>query len=252
MSDKPSPIRPTDAEALQLARRLVRGSPFASLGVLDPKTGFPAVSRVLSATDMRGAPFTLVSSLSGHTQAMLEDERVSLLFGDVGKGDPLAHPRITLACRARRVVGDGGLRNALRVRFLRCHPKAALYADFADFSFFSLEPVSASLNGGFGRAYMLTGADLLVETQAADDLAAMEGSAIDHMNADHADAVDLYAKVYGKSRESGWQVCAIDPGGLTLAREGRWLWIEFDHPLQEADALRAQLTRMAQKSRRLD
>ena len=75
----------------------------ASLAVLEPRHGHPLASRVGVATDADGAPLILVSHLSAHTPAMLADPRCSLLVGEPGKGDPLAHPRVTLVCRAERL-----------------------------------------------------------------------------------------------------------------------------------------------------
>lgn len=157
-----SPIRPTDDEARALARQLLVGARFGALGTLDPAGGAPVVSRVAVGTTPAGAPLTLVSDLAAHTRALRADPRASLLVGEPGpRGDPLTHPRLTLHCRARFVDRGGAEHAALRIRYLATHPKAALYIDFADFGFVVLAPEGASLNGGFGRAYELTRADLL-------------------------------------------------------------------------------------------
>jgi len=50
---------------------------------------------------------------------------------------------------------------ALRDQWLATHPKAKLYVDFGDFGFVRLRPLSAFLNGGFGRAMRLTPDDLI-------------------------------------------------------------------------------------------
>src|SRR5689334_17624426 len=101
MNDKPKDvIRETDAEAVRLAKTLIRTARYGALAVLEPNTGSPLASRVGVATDADGTPLILVSQLSAHTGAILADPRCSLLVGETGKGDPLAHPRITLVCRA--------------------------------------------------------------------------------------------------------------------------------------------------------
>ena len=100
---RPEVLRETDAGAIRLARTLVRTARSASLAVLEADTGHPLASRVGVATDADGAPLILVSQLSAHTPAMLADPRCSLLVGQPGKGDPLAHPRVTLVCRAERL-----------------------------------------------------------------------------------------------------------------------------------------------------
>ena len=60
-------IRETDAEAIRLAKTLIRTARYGALAVLDPETGAPLASRVGVATDVDGAPLILVSLLSAHT-----------------------------------------------------------------------------------------------------------------------------------------------------------------------------------------
>jgi putative heme iron utilization protein len=158
---EPSPIRPTDAEARALARRLMDDARFGALGVIDPQTGGPLVSRVAVATNTQGAPVTLISDLSHHTRALKADPACSLLVGEPGdKGDPLTHPRLSLQGRMRFLRhGEPGHAD-LRARYLAIHPKAKLYIDFADFSFGLMEVEGAYLNGGFGKAFVLTPEDL--------------------------------------------------------------------------------------------
>ncbi len=157
----PSPIRPADEAARALARRLIDTARFGALAVTDPETGAPTVSRIAIATDTAGRPVTLISDLSAHTDALGRNPRCALLLGEPGpKGDPLTHPRITLDCRARFLSRGSAEETALRARYLAARPKAKLYAGFGDFSFVLFEPASARLNGGFGKAYRLTAADL--------------------------------------------------------------------------------------------
>ena len=83
------------------------------------------------------------------------------MVGEVGdKGDPLTHPRLMIRAKAVFVAANDPARPDLRAHWLKGHPKAALYIDFADFAFCRLVPVDALLNAGFGRAYRMTAADL--------------------------------------------------------------------------------------------
>lgn len=160
--DKPmDPIRPTDNDARALARDLIASARFGALGVLDPETGLPHVTRIAVGTDADGQPLTLISSLSAHTRALHANPACSLLLGEPGsKGDPLTHPRVTLACKAVFTGHDDPAYGGLAERWLKDHPKARLYIGFGDFSFASLHVHHAALNGGFGKAYTLTSADL--------------------------------------------------------------------------------------------
>lgn len=159
------PIRPTDDAARATAKRLLREAVTGSLATLDAATGHPFASLVTVAPDSDGTPLILISRLSGHTANLTADPRAALLIAQAGKGDPLAHPRITLVVKARPIARARPEGARARTRFLSRHPKAALYADFADFGFFALDILRASLNGGFGKAYELTAGDLMV----ADD-----------------------------------------------------------------------------------
>ncbi|MDV7142321.1 pyridoxamine 5'-phosphate oxidase family protein [Tropicimonas sp. TH_r6] len=156
------PIRPTDDEARQIARDLLDRARFGALGVIDPDSGGPMVTRVAVGTSPERTPLLLVSTLSAHTGALRANPACSLLLGEPGpKGDPLTHPRLSLQATARFVPRDAADHPAMRDRWLRDHPKAKLYIDFGDFGFVRLETEQALLNGGFGKAYRLGPEDLV-------------------------------------------------------------------------------------------
>lgn len=242
-------IRETDAEAVRLAKTLVRSARFGALAVIEPGTGAPLASRVGVATDMDGAPLILVSMLSAHTGALLADPRCSLLLGEPGKGDPLAHPRIALVCRALRLERGSADHARAERRYLNHNPKAKLYAGLGDFSIFRLDPERASLNGGFGKAYLLDRADLITGGPIVDELAASEQSALDHMNADHGDALCIYARHFGRAEGDGWTVTGFDADGMDLASPDAVCRVFFPQPLGAARELRSVLVEMAKTGR---
>ncbi|GAB4357505.1 MAG: HugZ family protein [Kiloniellaceae bacterium] len=246
---KKDPLLPVDDGARRLAKELLRGARQGALATLDPGDGTPLATRTALATDMDGAPVFLTSTLSAHTQALLADARCSLLVGEPGKGDPLAHPRLTVNGTARRIVADDPVRARLKRRYLARHPKAELYVDFADFSFWRLEVTRASLNGGFGRAYAMTPADVLTGMTGLDGLLDFEGGAIAHMNADHADAVELYARAFCNAGAGPWQLSGLDPEGLDLVLGDRVARLWFDTPLQSPEEMRPRLVQLAKDAR---
>ena len=150
-------LREVDGDAIALAARLLRSARHGTLAVLEAGGGHPLASRTAFACDTDGAPIILVSRLAAHTAALEADPRCSLLVGEPGSGDPLAYPRMTLIGRARPLERGAAEGARARERFLAAHPKSALYADFADFSFWRIAIERASLNGGFGRAWLLEG-----------------------------------------------------------------------------------------------
>ncbi len=155
-----SPIRPTDDEARHLARELLMQARTAALATLT-EGGFPNATRI-AFLDLNGAGLTFLSSLSAHSRALAADPRCALLVGDPpAKGDPLAGPRLSLRATAEGVPRDSEDHAELTGLWLEAHPKARLYASFADFQFVRLVWRDASLNGGFGKAFELTPEDLV-------------------------------------------------------------------------------------------
>ena len=252
MTDKKKDVlRETDDEARLLARKLVRASRYAAIAVIDAETGHPNASRVLTGTDVDGVPVILISALAPHMAALRADPRASLLFGEVGKGDPLAHARITLKCHAEEVARDGDMHNRIRQRFVTRHPKAKLYVDFPDFAFFRLVPAAVSLNGGFRKAYAPTADDLIIASPAMKELAELEPSGVAHMNTDHKEAADLYAKAFGKSKKSGWSFIGIDAAGVDLACGDELMRVDFPQPLAKIEDLRPQLSALLRNAREI-
>lgn len=242
-------IRATDAEAIRLAKTLIRSARFGALAVLEPGTGSPLATRVGVATDIDGTPLILVSMLSAHTGAILADPRCSLLVGEPGKGDPLAHPRLTLVCRAVRLERGSNEHARAERRYLNRNPKAKLYAGLGDFSIFRVEPERASLNGGFGKAYLLDRTDLVATGAIVEELAVGEQSALDHMNADHLDAIALYASHFGGAGGDGWIVTGFDADGMDLVSGDNVCRVFFPEPLAAARDLRPVLVDMAKAAR---
>jgi putative heme iron utilization protein len=240
---KPDVLQPLDDAAKRLAKTLVRSARYGALATLDPLDGSPSVSRVSLATAMDGSPIFLISTLSSHCTNLRADGRCSLLVGEPGKGDPLAHPRMTQIGTAAQIP-PGPEHSYLRNRYLRRHPKAALYVDFADFSFWRFETARASLNGGFGKAYAVSPRDLATPHEVVPALSEIEDGAVAHMNKDHAAAVERYAERVGENSDA-WRISALDPEGLDLICGDRVARLWFDHPLASAAELRPVLVSLA-------
>jgi heme iron utilization protein len=243
---KPDVLQAVDEKARRLAKGLIRSARYGALATLDPMDGSPSVSRVSLATAMDGSPVFLISALSSHCTNLKTDSRCSLLLGEPGKGDPLAHPRITLIGKATQISTEPD-RTYIRNRYLARHPKAALYVDFPDFSFWRFEPSRASLNGGFGKAYALSADDLVSPLSAVQALAELEEGAVSHMNADHLPAIERYARIIGEDG-SDWRIATLDPEGLDLISGDRIARLWFDAPLASAAELRPVLVALAKQA----
>ncbi|WP_232845754.1 HugZ family pyridoxamine 5'-phosphate oxidase [Aurantimonas marina] len=241
-ADRPAMLQTVDAAARRLARTLLRSARHGALAVLRPGDGHPAASRVLVATDFLGRPLLLMSDLTLHARALAADCRCSLLVEATGKGDPLTHPRLTVFGGASAVAADDPKRPALRERFLARHPKSALYADFGDFHFVRLQPQSASLNGGFGRAFELGLAEFI--DSPANELEATAMQARNHMNADHGDAIDRIAIDAGHEGH-GWRIATLDRLGFEILRGDELYRLEFGADAVATGGLRSAFVDLA-------
>lgn len=158
------PIRQTDDEARDIARRLLAEMRHATLGTLDPDSGTPLLTRIAVQLDEDGTPLALLSGLSAHTRALKADPRAGLLVADASatKGDAMTHARLSVLARAVIAPADPDR----RARWLKHDPKAQVYIDLPDFNFWRIEPQSGLLNAGFARAYRLSPDDMRKPPQA--------------------------------------------------------------------------------------
>lgn len=153
MTDTQDRFLASDDTARDMARSLMSAARHGALATL--RNGHPFVTRIAVAPEAPGF-LTLVSDLAPHTQALRDHPDASLLIGEPGRGDPLAHARMTLSVRATFLEKSPELADS----YLATQPKAQLYIGFGDFHLVRLTPVDALLNGGFGKAYRLTADDL--------------------------------------------------------------------------------------------
>jgi putative heme iron utilization protein len=238
-----------DFDPKAVAKSLLRATRAGALATIDRNTGHPFASLVNVATDVDGSPLILVSRLSTHTANLEVDGRASLLLASTGKGDPLAHPRLTLLGSFAQIARDDPELPRLRRRFLARHPKSELYAGFGDFSFWRLQTVSAHLNGGFARAADLKAADVMTDIAGAANLIAAEEGAVTHMNDDHGEAVRLYATKLLGAEDGPWRLTGLDPDGLDLARGDATLRLPFAQRVIDAEHLRKVVVELAAKAR---
>jgi putative heme iron utilization protein len=234
---------PAEFDPIREARRLLCEARIAALATLLPD-GSPYVSLVTVATAADAAPVLLLSRLARHTANIVRDSRVSLLVDERADGDPLENARLSVTGMIARSE-DGPVRR----RFLARHPQASAYADFTDFAFWRIEATGAHLVAGFGRIVDIASADLRTRIDDATELLAEEESALAHMNADHADAIELYATRLLDASPGTWRIVGIDPLGCELMFGETVRRLDFPQRVTTPDALRKSLVELARKAR---
>jgi heme iron utilization protein len=237
----------SDFDAAKVARSLLRRSRQGALATLMAGSGDPYCSLVNVAIHPDGSPILLISRLALHTQNILADSRVSLMLDERVEGDPLEGSRIMLAGRAEE-AGSGDL-EIIRRRYLSAHPTAEVFVNFKDFSFFRIRPNGAHLVAGFGRIVDLRPEQFLTDISDAGALLEAEPDAIDHMNADHRDATNLYATKLLGAEPADWRCTGCDPDGLDLQAGAKILRLDFPERVTGPDELRKMLVKLAGEAR---
>jgi putative heme iron utilization protein len=241
-------MQPTaEFDPAKLARSLLRRSRQGALATLMAGSGDPYCSLVNVASHADGSPILLISRLALHTQNILADARVSLMLDERVQGDPLEGSRIMLTGRAENASGDDEA--ILRRRYLSAHPSAEAFVNFKDFSFFRIKPAGAHLVAGFGRIVDLKPEQFLTDISDAAALLEAETGAIDHMNADHRDAMNLYATRLLGADAADWRCTGCDPEGIDMRAGATTLRLDFPERVTGPGELRKMLVRLAGEAR---
>jgi putative heme iron utilization protein len=165
------------------------------------------------ALDSAGRPIFLISNMAMHTQNLKADPRCSLFVTQVAVDcDPLGSARATLVGNAEPVPEDDLA--SVRERYLARHENSRYWVDFADFSFFRLEPVDIYYVGGFGVMGWVEARDY--EHATPDPLAETAPGILAHMNAGHVDAMVLLAKSQAGIEAIEATMTSVDRLGFTL------------------------------------
>src|ERR1700761_2977148 len=235
-----------DFNPSRLARSLLRRSRQGALATLMAGSGDPYCSLVNIASHPDGSPILLISRLALHTKNIRADNRVSLMLNERAAGDPLEGARIMLAGRAEEAEDDAPV---LRRRYLNAHPSAEAFVEFKDFSFFQIRPTGAHLVVGFGRIVDLKPEQFLTDLSQAASLLEAEQGAVEHMNADHRDAMALYATRLLGAEAADWRCTGCDPDGIDMQAGHATLRLDFPVQVSTPAALRQVLKQLADQAR---
>ena len=186
VTDLPPVPEPTFAER---ARTLVYLGRMGSLSTLSRKQpGFPFGSVMPYGLDDHGRPIFLISTMAMHTQNLQADPHASLLVTQEDtEGEPLGASRVTLLGSILPVPKLD--ETEARKLYLESHANSKYWVDFEDFSFYRMEVVDVYYVGGFGVMGWVSASDYY--RSQPDPLADSTAEIIQHMNADHKEALSL-------------------------------------------------------------
>lgn len=212
--------------------------------------GFPFGSTMPYALDDAERPLFLISSMAMHTQNLKAAPNVSLFVTTPeAQNDPLGAGRITLMGTAEPVPEDE-LASA-RASYLARHENASYYVDFADFSFWRLQPTALYFVGGFGVMGWVEVSDF--ERALPDPLAEAALGILQHMNSDHAQAlIDIALHEKGVAASEA-KMTAVDRLGfhvrLKTPQRVQSVRIGFPDEVRSSDECRAALVEMVKRAR---
>jgi heme iron utilization protein len=247
-SDQPPAAEPTFGER---ARTLVYLGRVGSLSTLSRKqAGFPFGSVMPYGVDDHGRPLFLISTMAMHTQNLQADPRASLLVTqDDGGGDPLGAARITLVGNVLPLP-DAEVAEARKL-YLARHANSKYWVDFEDFSFYRMDVGDVYYVGGFGVMGWVSATDY--DRSQPDPLAESMAEIIQHMNADHKDALVLLARKFAHVESQEATMTAVDRLGFHArmkTRDGiRGARIAFVREVSSPAEARGVLVEMVQQAR---
>ncbi|MFY9911299.1 MAG: DUF2470 domain-containing protein [Candidatus Sulfotelmatobacter sp.] len=246
-SEPPAP-EPSFAER---ARTLMHVGRIGSLSTLSRKQpGFPFGSVMPYALDAGGRPIFLISTMAMHTQNLQADPRASLLVTqpDAG-GDPLGASRVTLIGDVPKIP-EAETPEA-RKTYLERYANSKYWVDFEDFSFYRMNVLDVYYVGGFGVMGWVQASDYV--PARPDPLADSAGAILEHMNADHNDALVLLARVLAGLEAEEASMTAVDRLGFHLrlkTKEGmKGTRIAFLREVTNPSEARKVLVEMVQQAR---
>lgn len=209
----PGPTAPEVPEPslAERARTLAAIGRIGSLSTHSSKfPGYPFGSMMPFAADDLGRPIFFISSMAMHTQNLHKDQHASLLITqpDVS-GDPLGAARLTL-------IGDAHVCAAAEVSelYLSRYENARYWQSYTDFAYYRLEVTGTYFIGGFGVMGWVSTDDYA--TAKPDPLADVAAGIIQHMNADHADALRRIAGHDSGEAPDEASITAVDRLGFHL------------------------------------
>jgi putative heme iron utilization protein len=249
-SDRPMVPEPAFAER---ARTLMYLGRIGSLSTLSRKQpGFPFGSVMPYGLDDHGRPIFLISTMAMHTQNLQADPRASLLVtqDDTG-GDPLGASRVTLIGNVPPLP-ESEVAEARKL-YLARYANSKYWVDFEDFSFYRMEVADVYYVGGFGVMGWVSASEY--DRSQPDPLADAMAEIIQHMNADHKDALVLLARAFARIESQETTMISVDRLGFQArlkTQDGmRGARIAFLREVSNPAETRKVLVEMVQQARSL-
>jgi len=203
--------------------------------------GYPFASIVPVGFDDFYRPIILISRLAQHTRNIAENAKVSLFLNDAHQrdyDDVQTCARITVLAQAQRLDSEADA-NTVR-RYCRFYQQAESYYKELDFDFYRLEPEKVRFIAGFGQIHWVAPERLFAANPLGFEV---EADIVEHMNADHRDALVKYCQQAGLVLPEGSkpQMVGVDGFGFFQRLGERIVRFDFTEPVTNASEVRKAL-----------
>jgi len=220
------------------ARELFLGRTYGVLSTISVDVpGYPFGSLTPYSVDREGRPIIYTSFIAQHTQNFLADPKVSLTVIEAANdsSDVQAYGRVTCVGNIQQINPAEGDASE---RYFRYVPSARQYQRTHDFAFFRLNLVRVRFIGGFGQIYWVNPDDFAIKNPFS---AIDESQILDHMNHDHANALQRFAG--GKQAF----MAGIDAEGFDMLTADGKIRMSFDAPIHTMEEARQALVALARR-----
>lgn len=186
-----------------------------------------------------------------HTQNLKGDPRASLLVSQPdASGDPLGASRVTVLGNVLPIADAVELATCRRL-YLESYENSKYWVDFEDFAFYRMSVVDVYYVGGFGVMGWVAASDYVAAKP--DPLANDAAAILQHMNADHKDALILLARAFAGTEAEEATMTSVDRLGFQVrlkTKDGmRGVRIPFVREVSDPTSTRKVLVEMVQRAR---
>lgn len=241
-------------QATQDAKVLVHSADFSVISTLSHNLrGYPFGSVSPFMSDYQGNVYVYISDIAQHAKNLSRDSRVSFtLFNTSTEGDHNTQGRVTVVGDAEKL--DTTEQAQWLPKYFKLFPDAIKYQQTHDFHLWKITPVRIRFIGGFGKIFWIEKEEWL--SQAPEWSVEDEKGMIEHMDEDHADAMQLMLKHHYNANDDAANeqfadvtMSGVLPSGCYLRSGHRNHFIPFDELALTAKEVRMQLVALTKAAR---
>ena len=194
-------------------------------------------------------PIVLISTIAEHTKNIIANPKVSLLVF-AGAEDLHANGRLTLIGEAEQLDKNDA---DLMARYCRYFPESTGYLAMHDFQFYRIHIAQARYIAGFGKMSWMAGDKIVHINPQSNEIAVLETSMIEHMNADHIESILLYCQHFHGVTPSRISLIGVDCDGFDVEavvdNDIKMLRFNFEAPIFDANSARAAFVALSKVAR---